>query len=153
MNDMTDLLANLLEEEEQLQFTQFTNEMAFEIGIRIIEKAKSVNKLITVDITRNGHQLFHCALPGMTADNDDWIKRKSRVVNQFEHSSYYMGVLFKSKGRTIQDYLLDSTKYTAVGGAFAIKIKNVGVVGTIAVSGLPPEEDHELITSVIREFI
>jgi uncharacterized protein (UPF0303 family) len=98
--------------------------------------------------------LFHCALAGTSADNDEWIRRKNRVVNRFGHSSYYMGILYKSKNTTIQDStLLDPSLFAPHGGAFPVIIKNVGVVGTITVSGLPQQEDHQLVVQVLAAYL
>lgn len=152
--DMSALLESLLHEEEEIQFTTFTNETAWQIGSRFVEVARQESLGVTIDICRHGHQLFHAALPGTTADNDAWIKRKNRVVNRFGHSSFYIGNLYKSQGTTIeQKSLLDPTRYAPHGGAFPIIIKGVGVVGTITVSGLPQAEDHKLVVRVLREFM
>lgn len=154
MTDHEQVLSALLREEEVLQFTEFTNDTAFEVGIRLVEAARKEGQSVTVDVRRNGQQLFHCALPGTSADNDAWIKRKIRVVNRFGHSSYYMGVLYKSKNTTIQDSaLLDPTRYAAHGGAFPVIVRGVGVVGTITVSGLPQQEDHRLVVRILAEYL
>jgi uncharacterized protein (UPF0303 family) len=152
--DVSDLLASLLREEEELQFTQFTNEMALEIGFGIIEIVKKEKKSVTIDISRNGQQLFHYSFPGTSVDNDEWVKRKSRVVYRFGHSSHYVSNYLKSIQRTIQErYCLNPSEYAASGGSFPIIVKNVGVIGAITVSGLSQEEDHQLVTSVIKQFI
>ncbi len=155
MEDFKALLEELRQQEEQLQFTEFTNDTAYAIGTRLVELARRDKKSITIDITRHGQQLFHCALPGTTADNDDWIKRKNRVVGRFFHSSYYMGISYKSQNSSLEQKRpdLNQADYAAHGGAFPIIIKNVGVVGTITVSGLPQEEDHKMVVGVIKEFL
>ncbi len=154
MQDYERLLDTLLQQEDALQFTEFTNDIAFAVGVSLVEAARKDQKAITVDICRNGQQLFHCALPGTSLDNDEWIKRKNRVVNRFGHSYYYMGVHFASKGTTIQERaLLDPTEYAPHGGAFPVIVKRVGVVGTITVSGLPQQEDHQLVVEVLAEFL
>ena len=154
MEDYQELLRVLLHQEQTLQLSMFTNETAFELGMRLVEAARQQQKAITVDICRNGQQLFHCALPGTAADNDEWIKRKNRVVNRFGHSSFYMGNLYKSKNTTIQDSaLLDPSEYAPHGGAFPIIVKDVGVVGTVTVSGLPQHEDHQLVVQVLAEYL
>lgn len=148
------ILRELLHEEETLQFTEFTNETALALGTRLVGAAHAEEKSITVDIHRNGQQLFHAALPGTSADNDAWIKRKNRVVNRFGHSSFYMGQLYASKNTTMQQSaLLDPARYAAHGGAFPVIIKGVGVVGTITVSGLPQQEDHEFVTRIIAAHL
>lgn len=152
--DAKTLLDTLLQEEAEIQFTEFTNDTAWRIGSRLVEVARQESLGVTIDICRNGHQLFHAALPGTSADNDAWIKRKNRVVNRFGHSSFYMGNLYKSQGSAIEHKaLLDPRRYAPHGGAFPIIIKGVGVVGTVTVSGLPQAEDHKLVVRILREFI
>ncbi len=154
MEDSGQLLARLLRQEERLQFTEFTNDIAFEIGLKLVETAQENNLSLTVDIRRTGQQLFHYALPGTTRDNDEWIKRKNRVVNRFGHSSFYIGRLYASQGTTIEEKaLLDPTKYAPHGGAFPIIVRGIGVIGTITVSGLPQREDHELVVRVLSEYL
>ncbi|TVY05467.1 heme-degrading domain-containing protein [Paenibacillus cremeus] len=154
MTDYAQQLAGLLEEEEKLQFSKFTNEMALQIGCRIIEKVKAENQHVTINISRNGQQLFHYSFPETSTDNDIWVKRKSNVVYRFGHSSHYIYTYLRSIQKNIQErFFVDPSEYAASGGAFPIAIKDVGIVGAIAVSGLAQEEDHRLVTSVIKEFI
>ena len=154
MEDYAELLTQLLQQEEDIQFDKFDNEAAWMLGEALVDTARMEHLKITIDICRNGQQLFHYALPGTTPDNDAWIKRKNRVVNRFHHSSYYVGIQLKSTGTTIQERsLLDPYRYAAHGGAFPIIIRNVGVVGTVTVSGLPQEEDHQLVVRLLRVFL
>lgn len=148
------LLGELLRQEERLQFTEFTNDTALAVGMRLVETARQEGKGVTVDVCRNGQQLFHCALAGTSADNDAWVQRKNRVVNRFGHSSLYMGTYYRSKGSTIEESaLLDPTVYAPHGGAFPVIIKGVGAVGTVTVSGLPQHEDHALVVRVLAEYL
>jgi uncharacterized protein (UPF0303 family) len=48
---------------------------------------------------------------------------------------------------------LDPDLYAAHGGAFPVNVRGVGVVGTVAVSGLPQLEDHALVVEVLAEFL
>lgn len=149
-----DLLKDLVKQEETLQFPNFTNDIALEIGLSIVKKGKEFNKPITVDITKNRQQIFHYSFDGTSPDNDSWIKRKNNVVNRFNTSSYYIGIRLKSLGKTLEEkYQLSSFEYAPYGGAFPIIIRNVGVIGTITVSGLTQEEDHNLVVSVIRQYL
>lgn len=151
---MDDILKQLLLEEQELQFTHFNETTAWQIGNQLFETALKAKLPVTIDITRGEHQLFHVSLPGTSADNDEWIKRKVRLVNRFGHSSFYMGQLLKSKGKSIEEsYLISESEYAPHGGCFPIIIKDTGMVGTITVSGLPQEEDHKLVVQVIREFL
>lgn len=152
MSEYDELLKQLVNEEKELQFREFTNETALEIGLKLIERAKEENKRIAVDITRFGHQLFHYSFTGTTPENDQWIIRKNRVVNRFGKSSLHLGTILRRDNTTIEErYHISSSEYAAIGGAFPIIIKNTGVIGTITVSGLPKNEDHELVAAVIKE--
>lgn len=154
MDALHETLAELLSEEETIQFSAFDNLLAWRIGSRLVALATEQGLPVTIDITRNGQQLFHAALPGTSADNDEWIKRKNRVVNRFGHSSLYIGMRYRSQGTTFEEKSrLDLNKYAAHGGAFPIIIVGVGVVGTVTVSGLAQEDDHRLVVSALREFV
>ena len=151
---MEELLKTLLEQEQELQFTRFNETTAWQLGTQMVEHAMRENLSITIDITHGQHQLFHYSMPGTAADNDEWVKRKVRLVNRFGHSSFYMGQLLKHKGKTIeQSYLISESEFAAHGGCFPIIVKGTGMVGTITVSGLPQEEDHKLVIESIRAFL
>lgn len=154
MENYDEILKTLSEQERTLQFNEFTSETALKIGLGLIERAKKENKVVTIDINRNGHQLFHYAFEGTSPDNDQWIIRKNRVVNRFNKSSFHVGKLLLKSGKNIEDrYFVSQSEYTAFGGAFPIIIKNVGVVGTITISGLSQEEDHEMVVDAIKEYL
>ena len=109
---------------------------------------------MTIDIRRGEQQLFHAAMEGTSADNDAWIERKTAVVRRFGHSSLYVGIDCAVAGESPEErYRLDPLRYSAHGGAFPISVRGVGVVGTVTVSGLPQVEDHQLVVSVLRDFI
>src|SRR5690242_11663397 len=101
-----DLLETLLEQEERLRFETFTNDTAYALGTRMVEVARAEGKAVTIDIRRNGQQLFHVALASTSADNDAWIQRKNRVVNRFGHSSFYVGRRYALRGTTIRESAL-----------------------------------------------
>ncbi len=151
---MDDILQQLLQEEQELQFTSFNEETAWQIGCQLVERAGNENLAVTIDVMRGEHQLFHASLRGTSADNDEWVKRKVRLVYRFEHSSFYIGQLLKSKGKRIEEaYLISETEYAPHGGCFPVIVKNTGVVGTVTVSGLAQEEDHKLVVQAIRDYL
>lgn len=151
---MDNLLERLLQEERELQFVHFNEETAWQIGSQLVQLARSGNLPITIDITRGTQQLFHASLPGASADNDEWTKRKVRLVYRFGHSSFYMGQRLKSKGKRIEEaYLIPESEYAPHGGCFPIIVRNTGMVGAITVSGLAQEEDHNLVVRAIREYL
>jgi len=151
---MDDKLKELLQEEQELQFTSFSEATAWQIGSQLVEHSVKKALPVTIDITRGDHQLFHASLFGTSPDNDEWVKRKVRLVYRFGHSSFYIGQLLKNKGKSLEEaYLLSENFYAPHGGCFPVIVKDTGVVGTITVSGLAQEEDHMLVVQAIREFM
>jgi uncharacterized protein (UPF0303 family) len=148
-----DLLTTLLQEEAELQFSVFTNETAYRVGNSIIEKAMRENKSIVVDIRKNNELLFYSRLDGTSSNNDEWVTWKNNVVHHFGHSSYYMHVFLKSTGSTVEASGLNPNDFKAEGGAFPLFSKDEGLVGTISVSGLPGDQDHNMVTSVLKDIL
>lgn len=151
---MAELLDQLLQEEQELQFTSFNEDTAWEIGCQLVERARRDGLPIVIDIMRGTHQLFHAALSGSAPDNDEWAKRKARAAIRFGHSSLYMGELLKSRNQTIEkSYLVPESEVAAHGGSFPVIIKGTGVIGTITVSGLPSQDDHRVVVEAIRGYL
>lgn len=151
---MEELLKSLLEQEETLQFASFDEAKAWELGSLLVETAGARNLPIAIDIRRGERQMFHASLKGASADNDQWIARKVKTVSRFGHSSFYMGNFLKSIGKSITEkYYVSELEYATQGGCFPIKVRGTGMVGTVAVSGLPQEEDHKLIIECIAALI
>ena len=151
---MDDVLKQLIQEEQELQFTRFNEGIAWKIGSQLVEHAMKEKLPIAIDIAQGDRQLFHASLPGASVDNDEWIKRKVRLVYRFGHSSYYMGQLLKSKSKRIEEaYLVSEYDYAPHGGCFPITIKDIGIIGTITISGLAQEDDHKLAAKAIRDYL
>lgn len=150
-----DFIREMEQQEKDLQFSEFTNNTALELGLKLVEKAKTEDLgAVTIDITRNGHQLFHYAFNGTSPDNDQWIIRKNRVVNRFNTSSLLAAAKLRKSGKTVEEaWHVSSFDFAANGGGFPIRIKNVGVAGTITVSGLAEEEDHAMVVGAIKEYL
>lgn len=154
MNSTPQTLAELAKQEAYLQFECFTHEMAHDIGEKLYKLALKRQLPISIDITRNGQQLYHAALEGSQVDNDHWIKRKSNVVARFGISSHHMSLQLENQNKTLeQTYFLDPSEYAAHGGSFPIILKNSGVIGSITVSGLPSEQDHALVVEVLSAYL
>lgn len=151
---MDDILKALLDEESRLQFLAFDEESAWELGGILVAEAKTRALPIAIDIRRGDRQLFHVSMPGASADNDRWIERKVRTVNRFGHSSFYIGQLLKSAGKTLAEkYFVSEQEFAVHGGCLPVTVKGTGMVGTVAVSGLAQEEDHKLVAWAIRTYL
>jgi uncharacterized protein (UPF0303 family) len=150
----TPSLDELTAEENELQFSAFTEDDAWTLGSAMVATARAAGAPVAIDIRRHGHQLFHAALAGSSPDNDRWIERKVRVVDRFGHSSLYMRVLCEQDGSTLEEkFLVDGREFAAHGGAFPLLVRGVGPVGTVVVSGLPQVDDHRMVVAALREHL
>ncbi|SPO20470.1 related to UPF0303 protein Ping_1243 [Ustilago trichophora] len=152
---------SLIERQEAtLVFPTLTNETAFELGSLIrsifLSNFDPSKDGIVISISLfSGHTLFSCAVGNprkLSADNWDWVRRKSNTVKRFGLSSFLVGRTRLLKGKQL-DGLGDD--YAAHGGGFPIRIKGLtaGPVGVIVVSGLKQEDDHQLIVAALEKLI
>lgn len=149
-----DLLASLLAEEDELQLESFDNDRGIALGLMLLDEARTRGAALTIAVARAEQLLFHAAMPGTVLDNDHWVRRKSATVWRFGHSSWYMANLCRIRGVTLAErYGVDPALYAASGGAFPVRLRGTGLVGTVAVSGLPQEEDHRLVVAVLRRSL
>ncbi|GHP13277.1 UPF0303 protein [Lentilactobacillus fungorum] len=147
-------IEEVTQEERTLQFTKFDNQTALELGYQLVQLAQNRRAAVTIDITRNRQQLFHAALPGTAIDNDEWLKRKINTVYQFGVSSLHKQLEMEEQGRTIEEAsLVNKFQFAAAGGCFPVILKGTGLIGTIAVSGMASEEDHQLIVDCLTDFL
>jgi uncharacterized protein (UPF0303 family) len=149
-----ELLAELAAQEERLRFTRFDNDTALALGAHLLEAARAEGLAVAISVRRGAQRIFHAALPGTSADNDDWLDRKTRVVDRYGRSSYYVGTQFKVGGSTFEESSrLDAGLYAAHGGVFPVIVTGVGPVGTVGVSGLPQADDHAFVVAQLEKFL
>ncbi len=147
-------LAGIAAEEAELHFPHFTYDDAWQIGSALVETARARSLPITIDISRGDRQLFHAALAGSTPDNDVWVQRKSRASLRFSCSSLALSLKARQDGVPFaQARELDGLLYAASGGSVPVYVEQVGVIGTITVSGLRQVEDHQLVVQAMRDFL
>jgi len=157
MTDTNDLLSriSLYERQEQLlRFEHFDHTDALDVGLRLVQKAKQNNYPIAIDISVCGSQVFGYAFPGTTANNLRWIRRKVNTVYKVQKSTLHVGAILARDHKDIEkDWHLPEIDYSYHGGAFPIFIKGTGFIGAICVSGLPQEQDHQLVVDVLCEYL
>lgn len=150
----TNDLSILIHQEETLQFDVFNEDTAWQLGSIIYERGKSDSLPIVIEIKKFDQPLFLAARSGVTFDHHDWIRRKGNTVQRFLRSSYRLGQeLAVQKLDITQRFHLSAYDYTSAGGGFPIIVKNIGVIGSIAVSGLPEQQDHQLIVDTLADYL
>lgn len=141
-------------QQEKYQFDKFDNDIAYEIGNIIFNKAKERNLPVAISITKTNQKIFFVSLPGATIINEIWLKRKENSVYHFHTSSMILELQLENVQYTLgQIHGIKDSDFAAAGGCFPIIIKDTGVVGTIGVSGLSSEDDHNLVIEGIKEFL
>jgi uncharacterized protein (UPF0303 family) len=134
-------LARIQLQEERLRFPRFTADTAWELGSRMRQLALDLKAPMALEIHLGDHLLFHCALPGTTPSNADWLRRKR---------SYAMGLSLEEEKSSLEEKLgLPLRDYSTHGGCFPLMLQGTGCVGTIAASGLPQRQDHNLVIEAI----
>ena len=83
-----------------------------------------------------------------------WLARKSAVVDRYGRSSLRVGEQFRVDGGSFDhDSRLDPALFAAHGGAFPILLRGTGCIGSVAVSGLPQLDDHQLVVDTLEALL
>ena len=153
MQDIEADLRKIAEQEEALTLERFDADAAWRLGSSLRQAAHAASAAVAIDITLAGQCLFHTVLPGATADNANWIRRKRNTVLHFQRASYAVGLTLKRSEATLQDkYALPDADYAAHGGSFPIRIAGTGVIGAVTISGLPQRDDHAMVVAALAAF-
>jgi uncharacterized protein (UPF0303 family) len=151
---MTELLERLIAEEAELQFAGFTLDDVWALGGRLRAAAVDAGHPVAIAIWLGPQRVFHTALPGSSADNDGWLDRKCRVATRYGRASLLIGELFRAGGGDFDaDSRLDPNEYAAHGGVVPIRIRDAAIIGAVGVSGLPQQDDHDLVVTTLREYL
>lgn len=153
-SDIRALIDQVNGEEAELVFDAFDSDTAYALGTFMVQEARDQELPLVIEIRRGTHLLFHVSLPGATGNNDAWIARKGRTVDLYQTSSLLQGLRPQLDGT---DFFAKTgyspTEFAAVGGGFPLKLRGSGYIGYVAVSGLPPLEDHGFIVRSLRKFL
>lgn len=154
MKSALEMIEIIKHQEDSLQFEIFNEDVALELGLACINKAKEMDVPVSVEISMNNSTLFYYRSKGTSEHNKDWLRRKANAVNKLDMSSlqlYYY--LIDAKRQLKEDMYLDPMDYAACGGGFPIRIKGVGIVGSICFSALPHIEDHDFLVDLLSKFL
>ena len=143
-------IAKIKAQEEALQFASFAEAEAWTLGSAMRAAAERQKLPLVIHIEVAGRLLFFAALPGTVPDNASWARRKVNTVMRFHAASYRVGLQHKKDGKSFgADRGLDPLDYAPAGGGFPIAIRGVGVVGCVAVSGIPQRKDHAFVVEAL----
>lgn len=135
----------------RIELDSFSNRIAFDMGVKIIDLAKSRNQHIAVEVCRLNQTVFLYVDNTLPVDKHNWLRRKANISRQFEESSLSVKNDLKDGNMTLEKtFGLDEKDFLAKGGAIPVFIKNGGMIAVITVSGLHDEEDHNIIIEALK---
>jgi uncharacterized protein (UPF0303 family) len=140
----------ILMEEQSFVFVGFNANTALEIGTYLTKKANDLKLPIVIDISSFQQCLYHFAAVGSTANNEKFIRRKRNTVFLFSHSTKWAAAKVKNDVQAMhQRYATTDADYTILQGGFPIIVTQMGLVGSICVSGLTEQEDHNIVVEAL----
>jgi uncharacterized protein (UPF0303 family) len=143
-------IARIALQEQTLLFNEFTETTAWELGTRIKSLCEARKVAVTIEVRRGKETLFFYAMQGTTPNNADWVRRKRNVVELIHKSSYAAGLINQRDNTSIEQRMGVLTRdYATHGGSFPIRVKGVGCVGVVTVSGVPQREDHGIVVEAL----
>ena len=144
----------VVQQEKELTFEQFDEDLAYELGGLIRTAAKALGKGGIVNgIYLWDRALFYGATSGSSDFNRGWVERKVKLVRMMLKSSYRVVLERGDKPRQEVGWALAPNEYAIAGGAFPISVKGIGVVGAAAASGLDERTDHEIVRAGIATLL
>jgi uncharacterized protein (UPF0303 family) len=135
----------LEEELAELVLPGFTHDDAWRLGSLARGFAADEGLGVAIRVTRGTQIAFQGTTAGSSADNDDWMSRKIRLVERLNIASL-TARLSGSFG-----WLDDS--YARAGGCIPLRVAGGAQVGTLTVSGLADTEDHALAIRALKALL
>jgi uncharacterized protein (UPF0303 family) len=147
-------IPELTDEAATLVLDSFDHETAWQLGSLLRARAAAERYPVAIDIRRaTGAILFRAALPGATADQEDWIRRKCALAFRFESSSALLTARLAEAGvDPVAMGWLPTAEYALSGGAVPIRVEGAGIVAMLTVSGLSADADHRFAAQAIRDI-
>ncbi len=142
-----------IEEEEKLRFDSFSQTEALKLGTYIYEKSREQSKTVAIEIRINHLPVFSFYPDGTNENNTLWLQAKAKTVDMTQKSSLRFWADVQLPGSSPESKRMPESEYACCGGGFPLTVKNIGVIGTICVSGLPHMEDHKLIIDSLEEYL
>jgi hypothetical protein len=102
----------IAEQERQLVFTQFDEDVAFAIGAHVREAGRALGKGIAVGVYLWDRTMFYGVTAGASAGNRGWVERKANTVRLQMKSTYRIVLERGDKPRLFEDsWALDPGTY------------------------------------------
>jgi uncharacterized protein (UPF0303 family) len=146
-------LAELEAEEARLILPAFDEMVALRLGTALMNLAQVRNLPVVINIRSASRCFFHASLPGASANNDNWARRKGNTALMMGRASLIVGLTNIARGRTLANEGLPEADYADSGGSVPLRVAGAGIVAVCTVSGLPQVEDHRLVVEALTAML
>ena len=147
---LDDDIDRIAEQERRLRFASFNEETAWTLGSHLRHLAAARGIAVAIEVRLARETVFFCAMPGTSAANADWARRKRNTTELLSRSSYGVGrSLEKEQGSLEAQMGLPTRDYASHGGSVPIFTTSGACVGAVTVSGLPQRDDHSLVIEAL----
>lgn len=146
------LLKILEKQEEDLVFDKFNNEDALKLGIILSEVVKDTKEPLSLRIFIEDTIVFQYTMEGDSNTRFGWTLRKYNLIRKTGHSSMH-GKVRALYLNELMDLYKESDTYGFGCGGFPIIVKDKGIVGTVAVSGLKDPLDHFYVVEALERML
>ena len=151
---MDEVITVLSMQEEILQFSHFTNEDAWELGLMLVAESRRRGLDCAVSIRRNnGYTVFKYGGNTTNLNNDRWMDRTFNTVRTLEKSSLLVYTELQKSEETMVDIALDPKEFSCMGGGFPVRVEEVGVVGAVMVTNQNHYINHDIIVKTLGRYL
>jgi uncharacterized protein (UPF0303 family) len=134
--------------ERELVFDEFDQNVAYRLGTAAVEAIRADGTPMVVQIVIADHIVFKAAIGGVSDDTDAWLAGKAAAALHFESSTLRVRLRKDADPSIVEG--IDEDRYRTHGGAFPIRVRSKGIVGTITVSGAVDTVDHAIAVTALR---
>jgi uncharacterized protein (UPF0303 family) len=150
---LTTDLERLALQEQRLQLDAFDQAAAWTLGTRIKGLCEAAGVALAIEIRIAKETVFFYAMPGTGPSNADWARRKRNSVELLHTSTYMLNLKLEKEGSSLEAKQgLPLRDYATHGGSFPIRVRGVGCVGVVTVSGIPQRDDHGMVVQALAEL-
>jgi len=152
MDFWSEIYRDALTEENAIDFDSFSYADAWALGSEMVTAAMNHDYPVAIAIVFGEQLVFHAALKGSSATNDDWLARKFRAVYKHNCSSWALECQQRAMGG---DYFAENGYRTCdialAGGAVPLRVRG-SLIGAVGVSGLAAEHDHNFVLDALTKY-
>ena len=152
-NDIHALMERVKAQESAYEFERIDEELAMQMGLYVVRRAKEIGKPVATRVTLNHRTLFACSMAGTKPESDNWIRRKENIAYATNQSSYYWECWCEEGSHPLEWRGMNYEDYAPAGGCFPLLIKGAGMVGTLTISGMASHEDHALAFETVEKAV